>query len=243
MDPTRRILATSGGFLPGRGGVGWQAGPLLRHALALTGAQRPRVCYVGTAGADDPGRYAAFYSAWDGLDVRLTHLALFPWPSAPDVTAHLLDCDLVWVGGGNTANLLALWRVHGVDAAMRAAWEAGVLLGGVSAGSLCWHAGGTTDSFGPELAVIADGLGLLPYSNCPHYDSEERRRPLYHRLVGSGALPAGWATDDGVGLLFEGTELTDVLADRPGAAAWRVEPDHRGGSHETRVAPRLLSDP
>ena len=112
-------------------------------------------------------------------------------PTVPDVRAHLLAQDVVWVGGGSVANLLAVWRVHGLDEIFREVWEAGVVLGGVSAGSLCWHVGGTTDSFGPDLRPVTDGLALIPTSNGVHYDSEEQRRPLYHRLVADGTLPGG----------------------------------------------------
>jgi peptidase E len=138
------------------------------------------------------------------------------------------------------ANLLAVWRVHGLDEILRDCWEAGVVLGGVSAGSICWHAGGTTDSFGPELRAVTNGLGLLPYGNGVHYDSEAERRPLLHRLVADGTLPVSYATDDGVGLVYDGTELVEAVADRPGVAAYRVERGGDGTAVETRIEPRLL---
>jgi peptidase E len=121
-----------------------------------------------------------------------------------------------------------------------------VVLTGVSAGSLCWHVGGTTDSFGPDLRPVTNGLALLPYSNTPHYDSEDQRRPLYQSLVADGTLPAGWATDDGVGLHFRGADLVDVVCDRPDAYAWQVEPAVSGtdtGVLETRITPRRLDAP
>ncbi len=133
-----------------------------------------------------------------------------------------------------------MWRLHGLDAGLRDAWEHGVVLGGVSAGSLCWHAGGTTDSFGPVLTPVTNGLGLLPYSNGVHYDSEPQRRPLYQRLVADGTLPPGYATDNGVGLHYRGTELVDVVTDTPGKAAYLVVPGPSGGAAETRIEPRLL---
>ncbi|MCM3884855.1 peptidase E [Frankia sp. R82] len=237
-----QILATSAGFLPdGRHGA--RVGPVLHHALDLAGAgARPRLCLLQTALGDDQGAYARGYAAFnrDRPDVVLSHLALFPMPNIADVRAHLLAQDVVWVGGGSVANLLAVWATHGLGEIFRAAWEAGVVLGGVSAGSLCWHVGGTTDSFGPDLRPVTNGLALLPYSNTPHYDSEPGRRPLYQRLVADGALPAGWATDDGVGLHFRGTELVEAVADRPNARAWRVEPGPNGTAVETPVEPRLL---
>jgi peptidase E len=161
-------------------------------------------------------------------------------PTVTDVRAHLLAQDVVWVGGGSVANLLAVWRVHGLGEIFREAWRAGVVLAGVSAGSLCWHVGGTTDSFGPELRPVTNGLGLLPFSNGVHYDSEAQRRPLYHRLVADGTLPAGHATDDGVGLVYRGTDLVEAVADRPGAAAYQVERGDDGAAVETRVEPRRL---
>ncbi len=240
------ILATSAGFVPdGRWGI--RVGPVIRHALHLAGSPaRPKLCLLATAGGDDPASYARYYAALarDLPDVRVSHLALFPMPNVADVRAHLLDQDVIWVGGGSVANLLAVWRVHGLDSIMKEAWQAGVVLAGVSAGSLCWHAGGTTDSFGPDLRPVTDGLALLPFSNTPHYDSEAGRRPLYRGLVAAGALPPGWATDDGVGLHFRGTELVEAVADRADAYAWRVERDSavEAGARETQVVPRRLPD-
>jgi hypothetical protein len=139
------------------------------------------------------------------------------------------------------AGLLAIWRLHGWDEIFREVWEAGVVLGGVSAGSLCWHVGGTTDSFGPELRPVTNGLALLPYSNGVHYDSEDQRRPLYQQLIADEVLPAGFATDDGVGLHYRGTELVEAVADRPGAKAYRVERGHTGKAIEQVIEPRLLA--
>jgi peptidase E len=237
------ILATSGGYRPDRQ-YGWTIGPVLRHALALTEAKQPRVCLVHTATGDDARSYAVAFAAFarEVPQARISHLALFPMPSVPDPRAHLLAQDLVWVGGGSVANLLAVWRTHGLDEAFREAWQQGVVLGGVSAGSLCWHSGGTTDSFGLDLRPVANGLGLLPYSNTPHYDSEEQRRPLYQKLVADGTLEPGWATDDGVGLHFRGTDLVEAVTDRDNAYAWRVEKGSEGAAVETRVTPRRLPE-
>ena len=131
--------------------------------------------------------------------------------------------------------------MHGLDEVFREVWEAGVVLGGVSAGSLCWHVGGTTDSFGPDLRPVTNGLGLIPTSNGVHYDSEEQRRPLYHRLVADGALPGGHATDDGVGLRLPRHRAVEAVADRPDAAAYRVERGPDGTAVETRLEPRRLA--
>jgi peptidase E len=243
------ILATSAAFRPARR-EGMQPSPVLEYAveLAEVTGRRPKVCMLHTALGDDSKWIAMTYAAFAGHrpDIELSHLALFPMPNVEDPRAHLLSQDVIWVGGGSVVNLLAVWRAHGLDLVFREAWESDVVLTGVSAGSLCWHAGGTTDSFGPDLKPVTNGLGLLPYSNCPHYDSEEQRRPLYQSLVASGELPRGWATDDGVGLHFEGTELVDVVSDRPDAYAWQVEAavsGNQAGILETRITPRRLDLP
>jgi len=134
----------------------------------------------------------------------------------------VLSQDVVYVGGGNTVNMLAVWRAHGLDTILRAAWEAGVILCGTSAGALCWFEGGTTDSMGTGLAPLHDGLGFLPGSFCPHYDSELERRPTYRKFVADG-LPGGYAADDGVGLHFQGTQLVEAVSSRPAAQAFQVK--------------------
>jgi peptidase E len=239
---TPTILATSIGFdSRGRGPHDWAPGPVFDLAVQVAGApERPRLCHLGTATGDDPVRIAGVYGAFAGSRVQVSHLSLFPMPTVSDVRAHLLAQDVVWVGGGSVANLLAVWRVHGLDEVLAECWRAGVVLGGVSAGSLCWHVGGTTDSYGPDLRPVTNGLGLIPASNGVHYDSEPQRRPLYQRLVADGTLPAGHATDDGVGLLYRGTALAEAVADRPGAAAYRVERGPDGTAVETRIEPRRL---
>src|SRR5581483_8864069 len=157
----------------------------------------PHICIIDTAVGDDPARLATAHNAFAKLGMISSHLALFPMPNVTDIRAHLLAQDIIWVGGGSTANLLALWRLHGLDRILRECWEKGVVLKGVSAGSICWHIGGTTDSFGLPLQPITNGLGFLPYSNSPHYDAEEQRRPLTQRLIAEGVLPDGYATDNG----------------------------------------------
>jgi peptidase E len=146
--------------------------------------------------------------------------------------------DLVWVGGGSVANLLAVWQVHGVDTAARDAWERGVVLGGVSAGSLCWHVGGPTDSFGPKLETITNGLALLPWGNGVHYDSEAQRRPLLNSLVANETLPLSYATDDHAGIVYAGIDPVEVVIDSPelAARAYRVE-KLNGEVSETTLQP------
>lgn len=230
------ILATSGGWAPDDR-VRWGVGPLTDHAIELSGVtgRAPKVTFLGTACGDSPGLYHEFYAAAQRRGLQASHLQLFTMPNVEDVTAHLLEQDVVWVWGGSVAGLLAMWRLHGVDEAMRAAWEAGVVLTGVSAGSICWHVGGTTDSFGPDLRPITNGLGLLPWSNGVHYDTEAQRRPLFQSLVADGTLPAGYATDDGVGLLYRGTEMVGAYAEREAAGAYFVERGPDGVAVETEL--------
>src|SRR3954451_8862353 len=165
------ILATSMGFASrGRGPYDWAPGPVFDLAIELAGRpEQPRLCHLGTATGDDPARVAGVYGAFAGSAVRVSHLSLFPMPTVPDVRAHLLAQDVVWVGGGSVANLLAVWRVHGLDEVFREAWQAGVVLGGGSAGSPWWHVGGTTDPHRPPLRTVTNGLGFIPASNGVHY--------------------------------------------------------------------------
>ena len=234
------ILATSGGFRPNRR-TWFEPGPMIDFAFELANSPaRPRFCYLGTALGDNPMYTSAIFNAFTGRNVAVSSLAAFPMPTVEDVRGMLLAQDVIWVGGGSVAGLLAMWRLHGWDDIFREVWEAGVVLGGVSAGSLCWHIGGTTDSFGTTLRPVTDGLALLPYSNGVHYDSEEQRRPLYHRLIADGTLPDGYATDDGVGLHYRGTELVEAVSDRPDKGAYKVERGADGTAVETVIEPRRL---
>lgn len=235
------IVATSGGYRRGeRTMLDFDA--LVSHAVERSGVtgRRPRLAYLGTANGDQQGRISAVYEAARVAGYDLTPVTLFTLPNHEDITATLLDVDAVWVDGGSVANLLALWRLHGVDESMRQAWQAGVVLAGVSAGSICWFTGGTTDSFGPELRAVTNGLGLLPYANGVHYDNETRRRPLVHRLVADGTLGETHCTDDGVGLVYEGTDLVEVVAERDGAAGYRVTRGSDGQAVEERWEARRL---
>lgn len=235
------ILATSGGIVPGRR-IRWEFGPLTEYAIDLAGVdgRAPRVCFLATAHGDSPFVLSCFYDAAQERGLAASHLALFPMPNVEDIAAHLLEQDVVFVWGGSVAGLLAMWQLHGVGPAMRAAWRAGVVLTGVSAGSICWHVGGTTDSFGPELRPVTNGVGLVPYSNGVHYDSEQRRRPLFQALIADGTLPSGYATDDGVGLLYRGTQLVEAVTEQDGKGAYFVERGPDGAAVETRIDPRRL---
>jgi peptidase E len=223
--PERHIVGMGGG-----GDSDEQTQLLYDYILGL--ARGTRVLYVPTASRENPEVIVLFYGRFGGR-ADCTHLTFFPWP--PDGLRELaLAQDVILVGGGNTANMLAIWRVHGFDRILREAWENGTVLCGTSAGMICWFEAGVTDSFGPQLDGMRDGLGLLDGSACPHYDGEERRRPVYTRLVREG-FPPGHAADDGVGLHFAGTELAEVVTCRPGASAYRVEPEG-----ESRIEARLL---
>jgi peptidase E len=189
---------------------------------------------------DDPAAVARAQAWFEGTPGEVGHLALFPMPSVADPEDFLLSRDLIFVGGGSVANMVAVWRVHGLDRILRAAWQAGVVLAGVSAGAICWFGGGTTDSFGSDLRPFTDGLGFLAGSYCPHYDSEPGRRPLFTSLVAAGALPAGIACDDGAGAHFADDELDAVVTGRPGAAGYLVKPDGAGGFTHTTLATRPL---
>ncbi len=205
--------------------------------LGLTGSPRPRVLFLPTATGNVATYLVNFYAALSRR-AEASHLDLFA-RTGEDIGRLVLDQDVVYVGGGNTANLLAIWRVHGLDAILRTAWEAGVVMAGVSAGAICWFQAGVTDSFGPELAALDGGLGFLPGSFCPHYDSEAARRPTLRRLVGDGRLPDGWAADDGAAVHFVGTDLAGVVTSRPEARAYRLERTADGAA-ETELATRYL---
>jgi len=205
-----RILACGGG------------GDFAALLLELSGSPRPRVCYLPTAAADDSALVVGFYERFVPLACDPFHVPLFGIPERP--AERVASADVVLVSGGNTANMLAVWRVHGIDVALRETWERGAVLAGASAGANCWFEASVTDSFGPQLAGLEDGLGLLSGSFCPHYDGEELRRPVYTRLVSEGRLPPGIACDDDAAVLYEGTELGEVLATEPGASAYRVTP-------------------
>jgi peptidase E len=215
----------------GGGGTPEQVDLLFEYVLGLTGKERPRLALVPTAANERDDEIAWFYERnTPRADVDV--LRTFPWPPQ-QLRDFVLSQDAIWVGGGSTANMLAVWRVHGIDELLREAWEQGTVLAGWSAGMICWFEHGVTDSFGPQLEAM-QCLGFLPGSACPHYDGEEMRRPRYRELVANG-LPGGLAADDGVGLHFEGTQLAEVITCRDGAAAYRVTADG-----EDRIDARLL---
>lgn len=198
----------------------WRPGPVFDYAFELARVDTvPRLCVVTTAGGDQAHIIENFSAAFTGRSVELSHLTLFDRPNVPEVALHLRGQDVIWVDRGSLVNALAVWRAHGLDTVLAECWQAGVVLAGESAGSLCWHRGGVTDSFG-EIRAVPDGLGFLPFSNCVHYSA---RRELFQHAVATQKLPGGYATDAGAGLHFENAELIAAISDRKNAGAYRVE--------------------
>jgi peptidase E len=218
--------------------------PLLDDfVLGLSRRQPARVCFVPTASADSPTYIVRFYRAFVGRCVP-TDLTLWNPPflarqpaRTSELAGFIAEQDVIYVGGGDTANLLVLWRRHGLDALLRQAWSHGAVLAGVSAGMLCWFNGGLTDSFG-GFDPLNDGLGLIDATACPHYDGEGDRRAAYHRAIAGGMQP-GYAADDGAALHFYGPNLVEVVSSRPGAGAYRVELTGEDVT-ETRLPVRFL---
>ena len=221
------------------GGGGFQMEPanpllddeVLRLARERSGRATPRICLIPTATADDPSLIEAFLGLFAPPRAEPSVLSLFR-RTDDDLAGLVLGQDAVYVTGGNTANLVALWRLHGLDRVLRSAWNRGVVLAGMSAGAICWFESCTTDSFGPTLRPLHDGLGILDGTFIPHYHGEAQRRPLTLRLVGDGTLPAGYAVDDGAALVFHDRELVAAIASDGAAGAWRVEPDGEGRAIE-----------
>jgi peptidase E len=218
----RRIVACGGQQL--------QHPALTRYVLGLAGKSVPKILFVPTASGDDPGSLLTFYQTFAGLRCEPSHLALFH-RTVGDIEGLIGAQDIVMVAGGNTANMLAVWRLHGVEDALRKAYANGTILTGWSAGCICWFEAGITDSFTMELGPLRDGVKLLAGSACPHYDSEERRRPVYTREVAAG-LPPGIALEDAVAARYDDERLVEVVSGRPGGRAFRVD---RSGERELDV--------
>jgi len=216
----RHIVAMGGG------GFSMESANSLLDDFVLALARRrgrtrkPRVCFIATASGDNDYYIRRFYQAFPPARAEASHLPFFE-RTQPDLRAFALAHDVIYAGGGSAANLLAIWRLHGLDRALRAAWNAGVVLAGISAGAICWFEAGITDSFGMPFRALHGGLGFLRGSCCPHYDGEKERRPVLHRLLRSG-FPAGVALDDGAAAHFAGTRLREIVSSRPHARAFRV---------------------
>jgi peptidase E len=210
---TRRILIAGGGF----------GTPFIRYMAVLTGKVRPRLLYLPTASADSPSGIISWFRNCAPLNVE--PLAQESFIASTRQTRSweevLLSVDGIVASGGNTLNQQAIWRVQGIDVVLREAWDRGIVLGGASAGSLCWFEEGTTDSRPKELTVVKC-LGFLRGSHSPHYDAEPGRRPLYHKLILSGAMKPGYACDNNAGIYFEDNEVRRVVSSRAGAKVYYV---------------------
>jgi dipeptidase E len=200
--------------------------------------RRPRVCFVGTASGDSDSYIRRFHEAFPPSRAAATHLTFFE-RRVRDLRSFVMDQDVIYVGGGSSANLLAVWRLHGLDKALRAAWHAGVVLAGISAGAICWFEDGLTDSFGMPYRALNDGLGFVRGACCPHYDGEKERRPALLRLIRRG-FPPTLALDDGAAAHYVGTRLVEVVASRPRARAMRVALS-KGEVVERALSVRYLS--
>ncbi len=212
----RQIIAIGGAALP----LELDNLLLIDYFLKQTHKRKPKVCFIGTAHGDADAGRLRFYAGMSQFNCTPTHLPLFA-KTPRDLESFVLEQDAIFVGGGNTRSMLAVWRDWGLDAHLRAAWERGVVLGGWSAGSICWFEQGITDSIAGPLTAL-DCLGFLPGSNCPHYNSEKLRRPTYRRLVAGGKVADGYAADDGVALHFVGDKLHRVVANQPRVRGWQL---------------------
>jgi peptidase E len=229
----RRIFACGSGILS-------PPNPLLiQYVLDLTGKKDPVVCLLPTAVGDNPGFIQFWYEVMNGLACRPRHLRLFGNSfGMKSFEAQLMAADVIFVGPGSTLNMLAIWKAQEVDVILKKAWEAGIVMAGESAGYICWFEQGVTDSR-PERLTSVNGLGFLKGSACPHYDNERARKPSYHKMLASGEVKGGYACDDSVGLLFEGEQLTRVVAARPGKTAYRVQYDGQAVSEQPLPAQLL----
>ena len=231
--PKRQIIALGGG--------GFSMEPdnpaLDSYILAQSDRERPNICFLATASGDAEGYIEQFYAAFRTQRCLPSHLSLFKGHTA-DLAGFLAEQDIVYVGGGNTRNMLVLWREWGVDELLRQAYREGTILSGLSAGAICWFEEGLTDSVPTQLNRL-ECLGLLAGSNCPHFDGEPDRQAAYREKIRSGDLLSGIACDDGVGLHFIDEELQHVITSRPGTAAYRYTREH-GRLREQRLEPRLL---
>ncbi|MEQ2526327.1 Type 1 glutamine amidotransferase-like domain-containing protein [Bacillaceae bacterium CLA-AA-H227] len=212
----RQIIALGGG------GFSMEPdNPLLDlYILKQAKKTKPQICFIPTASGDSDNYISRYYNFFNQQDCKPSHLSLFE-PPTRDLEGFILENDIVYVGGGNTKNLLALWREWGLDGILRKAWNQGIILAGLSAGSICWFEEGVTDSYGDGLEPIKC-LGFLKGSNCPHYDGEIKRRPTYHKLIGSNKIQSGVATDDGVAIHYKEQGISKIVSSRPNAKAYSV---------------------
>jgi len=233
--PVKRIFAMGGG-----GFTAEPSNPALDdYVLSLARRREPRILFLPTASGDPNAQIAAFHATFGNRACSAAHLSLFRLEQEPDdLRETILGQDVVYVGGGSMRNLLAIWREHGLDRVLREAWEAGVVLAGLSAGAMCWFEHGITRSTGRPAPVR--GLGLLPGSFSVHYDGDPTRRPVFLDAIARGAMPAGYGADDGVGLLFENRAVVRIVSSRPQARAYRVQARADASVDEHVIEPELL---
>ena len=217
----RQIIALGGGGFSTE-----PENPLLDlYILNQSGKKNPKICYVPTASGDSDICISWYYNFFEKQQCQPSHLSLFK-PPTRDLEGFVLDKDIIYVGGGNTKNLLALWKEWKLDTTMKKAWEQGILLAGISAGSICWFEEGVTDSYGDRLEPLKC-LGFIKGSNCPHYDGESDRRPSYHELVASNRIKPGIAADDGAAIHYIEQEIFKIVSSRPNAKAYKVYYDEK----------------
>jgi dipeptidase E len=232
--PPQIVAFGGGGF-----STDWGNTLLDDYVLALTGCERPRVCFLPTASGDADHYVVRFYRAFASSRCEPSHISLFRRETGVgDPLAHLLAQDLVYVGGGSLVSLLGTWRAHGIDCALRQAWQAGVVMCGGSAGSLCWFSHAVS-GFHEGPARRIEALGFLPWSNAVHYEDEPGRRDAFREAVADG-MPAGYGAGDAAALHFVGTELERVVSARPRARAFHVSADASGGARERKLPVRYL---
>ena len=231
----RQIIAMGGG------GFSMEPENLLldQYIVSRVNKANPKICFVPTASGDQTNYIERFYKAFQNLHCQPSHLSLFE-PEFKDLERYVLEQDIIYVGGGNTRNMLLLWKEWELDVALKKAYEQGVILAGLSAGSICWFEEGLTDPINAPLYKL-DCLGFLKGSNCPHYDGENKRRPSYHQLISEGKMQEGYAVDDGAALHFINEKLHSSVSSRPNAKAYFVK---RNDSEiiETEINTNYLGD-
>jgi dipeptidase E len=232
MEP-QIVAIGGGGFSDGSENLA-----LENFILSLANKPRPKVCFVPTASGDSEQYLLKFYASFAKLPATAAHLPLFRL-AVNELRSFLLGQDIIYVGGGNTRNMLVLWREWGLDVILREAWEKGTILCGVSAGSICWFEQGLSDSIAAGELRTLNCLGFLQGSNCPHYDGEPLRRPCFNAFVSEGLMMDGYAADDWVGLHYVGSKLHQIVSAKPNANAYEVRRDG-AGSFEKVVKPVLL---
>ena len=228
-----RIVAIGGGGFSDWGDSGF----LDDYLLGLTGKPKPKVCFLATASGDSAQYITQFYIHFPVGRAIASHVGLFHY-SVRDPRSHIMGQDIIYVGGGSTVNLLAIWRAHGMDSTLRDAWRQGVILAGISAGALCWFESGITLSSG-HAEPIGNCLGFLPGSFCPHYRSQPEVGRQFRQMVATGELPAGLALDDGAAACFTGEELTEVVTQVPGATGYVIR-ESKGQPEQTALPARSV---